>query len=307
LHRLATSLLFCATLLLDTAAQADALNIQLILSDSSPPYQKFEASFNKALAASNADVIITESQVINDAEADLVITVGMRATESALFKTSKPILAVMVPKVAFENLLSHLSSEKSALSISAIYLDQPWDRQFDLLHATLPNRSKIGLLYSMGTHIDVELLRQNIASRHGSLVAQPVRSADSLYSSLENVLENSDVLLAIPDSAIYSSNNIRNILLTSYRYRIPLIGLSQSYVNAGALCAIFSSPEQLGEQAGSAALFFARSGQLPGSQFPADFIIAVNQQVARSLEIELPSPEVIRNLMNKAKKDRKNK
>ena len=41
---------------------------------------------------------------------------------------------------------------------------------------------------------------------------------------------------------------MRNILLTSYRRGVPLVGLSQAYVNAGALAAIFSTTEQLAEQ-----------------------------------------------------------
>ena len=61
------------------------------------------------------------------------------------------------------------------------------------------------------------------------------RSADELYPKLESILASSDVLMAVPDSMIYSSSNIRNILLTSYRRGVPLVGVSQAYVNAGAL------------------------------------------------------------------------
>lgn len=301
MRRLAPSLLLCATMLLAVAAQAETLNVRLILSDSSPPYQQFAASFNKALVAGKADVIVTESQLFNDSNIDLIVTVGMKATELAATQTGIPVLAVMIPKASSASLLAQASVQNPARSISAIYLDQPWDRQLDFVRAALPKHRKIGLLYSEDTHIDVARLHQDIANRGGSLIARPIRFSESLYSSLENILEDSDVLLAIPDSAIYNSNSIRNILLTSYRYRIPLIGLSQSYVNAGALCAIFSTPEQLAEQASTTAILFARTRQLPGSKYPVAFTIAVNQQVARSLGIELPSPEAIRNQMDKVK------
>jgi putative tryptophan/tyrosine transport system substrate-binding protein len=301
-RRLVTSLLLYVTALLTAAAQAETLNVRLVLSDSSPPYQQFTASFNKALVASKADVAVTESQLFNDTNIDLIVTVGIKATELvASSQTSTPVLAVMIPKASYERLLAQRSPQNPVPSISAIYLDQPWDRQLDFVRAALQDRRRIGLLYSEDTHIDVARLHQDIAHRGGSLIARPIRSAEGLYSSLESVLEDSDVLLAIPDSAIYSSNNIRNILMTSYRYRIPLIGLSQSYVNAGALCAVFSTPEQLAEQASNAAILFARTRQLPGSKYPVDFTIAVNQQVARSLGIELPSPEAIHNQMDKAK------
>jgi putative ABC transport system substrate-binding protein len=303
LRYLATSLLFYATVLLATAAQADTLNVRLILSDSSPPYQQFATAFNKSLSASKLNVFIIESQVIDDTPTDLIIAVGMKATKLAFAQTGTPTLAVMIPRTGYENLLDQVLPPKSGRPVSAIYLDQPWNRQLDFLHAALPEQRRIGLLYSADTRIDVARLRQHIAKLGGSLVAKQIAPAESLFSSLESVLDNSDVLLAVPDSSIYSSNNIRNILLTSYRYRIPLIGLSQSYVNAGALCAIFSTPEQLAEQASSTTVLFAQSGQLPGSQYSAAFSIAVNQQVARSLGIVLPPPETIRYLMDKASKE----
>lgn len=301
--RLVTSLLFCTTVLLTTAAQAGTLNVRLILSDSSPPYRQFAASFNQALAAGNADVVVTESQTISDSKTDLIVTVGMKAAELAANQTGTPVLAVMIPKLGYEELLAQITPQSPARNISAIYLDQPWNRQLDFLHAALPNRHRIGLLHSPNTHIDVARLRRDIADRGGSLVAQPVRSTERLHSSLENVLDGSDVLLAIPDGMIYSSSNIRNILLTSYRRGVPLIGLSLSYVNAGALCAIFSTPEQLAEQASSTAILFSRTRRLPGSQYPAAFTIAANQQVARSLGIEWPSQEAIRSQMDKAKEN----
>jgi putative ABC transport system substrate-binding protein len=282
---------------------ADGLRVLVVLSDDAVPYLSFARELKNNLPALMQTTVLEHPGEYSSStpQADFIISVGMKATELATAQIGTPVLAVMVPKTSYENLLARISPQAPALSISAIYLDQPWGRQLDFVRAVLPERRKIGLLYSNDTRIDVAQLHHDIAHRGGSLIARPVRFAENLYSNLESVLNDSDVLLAIPDSAIYSSNNIRNILLTSYRYHIPLIGLSQSYVNAGALCAIFSTPEQLAEQASLAAILFARTGQLPDSQYPAAFTIAVNQQVARSLGIELPPPEAIRNQMDKTK------
>jgi ABC-type uncharacterized transport system substrate-binding protein len=164
----------------------------------------------------------------------------------------------------------------------------------------LPERRRIGLLHSPDTLIDVSDLSMQIAKRGGSLVAQQVPSAEKLFPSLESVFESSDLLLAVPDAAIYNSNSIRNILLASYRKGIPLVGLSQSYVNAGALCAIFSATDQTADQAADAVMSFVRNRRLPEPQYPAEFTIAVNQQVARSMGIELPAQETILDRMAKA-------
>lgn len=287
-----------AAALLTLTAQAAGLNVQLIMSDSSPPYRQFATAFNQALAANKADIVVTESPLFRSSDADLIVTVGMRAAELAMTETDLPVLAVMLPKVGYNELLVKVAPEKPAREISAIYLDQPWDRQLDFLQAALPDRRRIGLLYSSDTRLDIARLRRDVAKRGGSLVSQAIRSAEEIFPGLETVLNDSDMLLAIADNSIYSNSNIRNILLTNYHHGVPLIGLSLSYVNAGALCAIFSTPEQLAEQAGSAVIFFARTRQLPESQYPADFTVAVNQQVARSLGIKLPAQETIRDRMN---------
>jgi len=280
---------------------AESLAVSLLLSDSTPPYQQLSAAFNKALAASNAQVTITEFQAEgnfkpgSDAKTDLIVAVGMKAAELALAKFDGPVLCVMIPKASYEILLEKRALLYAHQQTSAIFLDQPWGRQLSFIQAALPRHSTVGVLYSPYTPIALPRLPRGL-----SLNAKSIRSAETLFDALENILSNSDVLLVVPDSEIYSANNVRNILLTSYRHKVPLIGISQAYVNAGALGAIFSTPEQLAAQAAEMAVSFARNRQLPAPQPPASFSIALNQQVARSLGITLDTPEAIREKMNQA-------
>lgn len=294
LRQFAILLLSGAIALLATLAQAETLNVSLLLSDSTPPYQQFSVELKKALAASKANVIIIE-QAGGSAKADLTIAVGMKATEIAIAESSPPVLSVMVPRAGYEALLEKHASRKPLKTLSAIYLDQPWERQLNFIQVALPKHGIVGVLYSPNTPIVLPRLPHGM-----SINAKSVRSTETLFAALENILESSDVLLVIPDNEIYSSSNMRNILLTSYRHKVPLIGISQAYVNAGALCAIFSTPEQLAWQAASAIASFATDRRLPAPQYPASFSIGINQQVANSLGIELAPPEVIRQRMGKA-------
>lgn len=287
--------------LLATLAQAETLNVGLVASDSTPPYQQFSAALNKALVGNNANVTIlefqsgTKPQSGSGTKTDLIIAVGVRATEYAITDFDVPLLSVMVPRNGYELLHERHPLQSSSKAVSAIYLDQPWDRQLSFIQAALPDHEVVGMLYSPDSHIILPRLPRGM-----SLNARSVRSAETLFATLENILDSSDVLLAIPDSEIYSSSNVRNILLASYRKRVPLIGISQAYVNAGALCAIFSTPEQLAEQVAKTIVSFASNRQLPEAQYPESFSIGINQQVARSLGIEMASPDAIRERMKKA-------
>jgi ABC-type uncharacterized transport system substrate-binding protein len=115
-----------------------------------------------------------------------------------------------------------------------------------------------------------------------------------LVDALDSVLEESEVLLVLPDTDVYNAGTIRNILLTSYRKQIPLIGLSQAYVKAGALCAIYSTPAQIAAQAAEAVRQFSVSAKLPPSQYPREFEVSVNLQVARSLDLPVKDADRLR-------------
>ncbi|NOT99993.1 MAG: hypothetical protein HOO95_00235 [Gallionella sp.] len=277
------------------------MNVTVVLSDNSAPYQSFAQTFGKSLPPSVSVTVLERAEQLSSvvSPADLIVTVGMQAAESAAAQTNVPVLAVMISQRGYLELLAKFPVKKIPRPISAIYLDQPWERQINFLRAALPERRKISLLSSEEIKLDVSRLRQVVAQRGGSLEVSKVHSTEELFPQLENVLTNSDVLLATPDSLIYSNSNILNILLTSYRYRVPIIGLSQAYVNAGALGAIFSTPEQLAEQTGATVISFLQNGQLPEAQPPIAFSIALNPQVARSMGIELPSAELIRKKMDK--------
>lgn len=306
-HRFTILLLSSAAALLMTAlVQAETLKVHLVMSDGTTHYRQFSAALNEVLAKSNANVTIAESladaasRPSGNAKTDLVVAVGMKAAELATAEFQSPVLVVMVPRTGYEALLGKRPMHQRSATVSAIYLDQPWSRQLNFIRAVLPDSSAVGVLYSPDAPITLPRLPRGM-----SLNAQSVRSPEDLFAALENILAISDVLLVVPDSQIYSSNNVRNILLTSYRYRVPMIGISHTYVNAGALGAIFSTPGQLAGQTGEVIAAFAGNRQLPEPQYPASFSFSLNQQVARSLGIVLDSPEAIRERMNKVEEGRR--
>ena len=294
------ALLICLLALLPLPSRAEGLAVSLLLSDTSAPYQAFVETLRQRLPASIRLVVREPARDGNDSAGafDLVVAVGMKAAEAAASTPHSPVLAVMVPKAGYDSLFL---GQKAPYGISAIYLDQPWERQVDFLYALLPDVERVGLLYSPETRLEVSPLLNSVANHGGSVVAQSVQSADRLFASLEKVLSGSDVLLAIPDSRIYNAASIRNILLTSYRQEVPLIGLSQGYVNAGALAAIFTLPEQIAEQTARQVAAFEKRRVLAAPSYPEDFTVALNSQVARSMEIRMPSEDEIRKRMRKVR------
>jgi hypothetical protein len=94
-----------------------------------------------------------------------------------------------------------------------------------------------------------------------------------------------EVLLALPDSEVYNPENIRNILLSTYRRKQGVIGFSADMVKAGALATTYSGIEDINAQVAEMASKFVASGELPPPQFPRYFRTVVNEGVARSLDL----------------------
>ena len=273
-------------LLLCGIAHADELRVLMVLSDSTPLYLNFAKSFSQNLPSDIRVDLLQHAEDFDAQKTDLIVSVGVRAAYRVAEKTTQPLLAAMIPDKTYADLRTLKQGE-----ISAIYLDQPWRRQADLLHAILPERQRVGVLYA--ENLDIPALKSELALHHDTLIARHLGGRDTLSADLDDVLGQSDVLLALPDSEIYNANSIRNILLSSYRRGIPLVGFSEAYVRAGALCAIFSTPEQMAVQAASTTASYARTGKLPEAQFPIQYSIAVNRAVARTFGLVIAPDDAI--------------
>ena len=208
------------------------------------------------------------------------------------FLSSDDLNAEQHARILLEKLKNELADDQKNKPISAIYFDQPIKRQIALVEAALPDARNIGLLYSNNS-VEITNYRKAISESGLALREQKLDSTESLFRELEAVLEKSSVLLTIPDATVYNALTIRNVLLTTYRYKIPVIGLSPAYVRAGSLCAVFSSPAQIAVQAAHLTMRYLVYGILPGAQYPSVFNVTSNLQVARSLGIQLKEDSVI--------------
>ena len=110
---------------------------------------------------------------------------------------------------------------------------------------------------------------------------------DSDINQLLNRIAQTDVLLALPDAAIYNAENFRNILLSTYRHKQGVIGFSADMVKAGALGTTYSEVEDINTQVAEIAAAYVAGGQLPPPQFPHYFRTIVNEGVTRSLDVSV--------------------
>jgi hypothetical protein len=223
----------------------------------------------------------------------MLLTVGVQATRrfAADPNVRWPILGVMVPRVSFEALAA--PALRNPRRISAIYLDQPPQRQVELIRVLLPTARNIGVVVGPTNQRDLDALRPLVAQKGLSLITEKASRDTELYPALQSVLRSSDVLLALPDPFIVNAATAQNLLLTSFRFRTPVIGYSAAYVRAGALAAAYTAPRQIGAEAAQLVRQTLRGAPLPAPRYPRNFSIAINQALAQSLALNLPDEATV--------------
>lgn len=232
---------------------------------------------------------------------DLIVTVGVAAFDATLHWLAGkseawervPVLATLLPLAAFDLQLAQ-GAAGGRRPLSAAVLDQPIGRQMALLKRALPDRRRVGVLLGPQTRPLLGMLQKEAGARGLTLMAGTAgRAGEELYPALKAVLEEADVILAQPDPAIFHSANLQNILLTTYRARVPLVAFSAAYVKAGAVLAIYSTPAQVARRAADMVRHWMGGRGLPPPQMPREFAVSLNARVAASLGLPLDDAAAI--------------
>ena len=283
--------------LLGVSAQAVAAQVAIVMSVDSAPYQEVYQVIRAHLDAAGhevsqayADGLTASSLPLN--EARLVVAVGVRAAELlSTLPNRSPVLAVLVPRAWYIKTGRLRLSDGGRRNVSAIYLDQPFDRQAKLIRLAFPEVLRVGVLLSAEQSSLLGELEDALRPQRLGLIHATVAEDDRLMTPLEQVLGEADLLLAIPDPLVFNRNTAQSLFLTSYRYRDPVVGYSRSMARAGALVSLYSTPAQIARQAaewvGNA--LNGATVRLPLPAHPLYFEVSINEQVARSLGFSLPS------------------
>lgn len=235
------------------------------------------------------------------AAADLVITIGSRAASVvARARLDVATLYSFMPRAAWDELVACCATDK--LPHSALFIDQPLSRQFDLIRLMAPKASRIALLFGdVSAHRRAELDCAADAAGY-SLHTADVADPDGIGSSLRRLVQDADLLLALPDPRVYNRHTAYAILLTTYSARLPVIGFSDAMVRAGAAAAVFASPEDVGRDVARHVRGYRRSGELPAAAFGDHFSVSVNDAVVRSLRLpDLSATQLLHRLQERTR------
>ncbi len=233
----------------------------------------------------------------------LVVTLGTKALREAAQRSLQspvwaqvPVLAALLPQSAWRSGAAGLPRGSSA-----IWLDQPVDRYVELTRQALPQRRRLGVLLGP-TSVGLEpvLDRATLARGLTAVKANVDAPATDLFPALQGVLQNCDMLLALPDPTLYNAESLQNILIATYRQRVPMLSYTAAHARAGATLALHTPLEEVAAQLVRALRQFSTQGSLPVPEGPQGFSVVVNEQVARSLSLDLRGPAELQAAVRRA-------
>lgn len=279
-------------------AAAGDFRIVAVSSRNEAPYRQALEGFRQQLAEKGvASMIETHSLETDSAAAEraiqgaggkndtLFLAFGATATQAvARQSAATPVVACLV--LDADNL-------RQTDNIAGVTLDFPLETQVAWIRKFLPEARTVGILYNPAENRKKIGQAEILLRKSGlTLYAREVARPQDLPDALEKMAKNQvDVLWSLHDPLIFSPQTAKPILLFSFRNRIPLIGLSDAWVKAGALYALEWDYEDIGKQCATVAIKIiqgAKPAALPPAP-PRKMPYSVNARTAGHMNLEMPA------------------
>jgi hypothetical protein len=257
------------------AEEVKGFRFQIVTADDSAVTRRIADDLSKRLVPTFAQFRVELAQ----RRRMLVVAVGPAALHQVAERGCEcAVISAFTSSQVFRSVLASVPPARAA-AMTAVYAEPAPADQLRLVSLLYGRPVRIAAIVGRDTGFLKPALQ-------GQVELQDFAPADDINRILSRIAQT-EVLLALPDSGIYNTENIRNILLSTYRHKQAVIGFSADMVKAGALASTYSEVEDINAQVAEMAASFVATGVLPPPQFPRYFHTVVNEGVARSLDVRV--------------------
>jgi len=284
--------------MLGAATVRSEVRIAVIVSQDASPYQEVLDGFKQALEAQgvraqfdihalHGDGAKAEEALLGARQdgAGLLLALGSLGAQAAVREVRD------IPVVA--GLILNADALAKSPNATAVVLEFPVETELRFLQRLLPGQRNVGVLFNpLENQARIDAAARAAGALGLTLYARKVVSPKELPDALESLNKRADVLWGVADQIVLNSRTARPILLFSLRNRIPFVGLSATWVKAGALYALDRDYHDIGVQCGEMAVRILQ-GAAPSTLPPVPprkVVYTVNLKTARLLRLDLRAP-----------------
>jgi putative ABC transport system substrate-binding protein len=276
--------------------------VAVVLSREAAPYRQALRGFEEVLKGSGRAYKLQEFTLegsvldekalaarIRARRPDLILTIGSGATVAISEQIQDiPIVFSLVLPSSGSGSLEDLRGAHANLTGASMEI--PLGFQFRKVKEVLPHVRRVGVLYNPSvTGPIVADAARSAAEMDLELVPIAIESEKEILEVGEGLPEQVDVLWSVADSTVFSPQGLKQVLLATLRGRIPFVGLSPSFVKAGALLAFSVDYEDVGRQSAEQAIRIL-GGAAPASvpiSMPRSVSLSLNMNTARQIQVTI--------------------
>ncbi len=236
---------------------------------------KVVAEFNMEGDVARGAKMMTEIRA--KVKPDLVFAIGIWALQvAAEHAGTLPVVYAMVlnpPSIL----------PPGAKNVTGASMNVPVDQTLRVVKQLGPQVRRVGVVYDPSKTGYLVKRADAVARDEGLvLIAKEVRSSKDAIAALDALQEEGiDVLWILPDETNLGQPVVQQMLLVSYRKKIPLFGISENHAQMGALLSLsFASSEDIGKQAAELA------NSILAGKAPADVPYTTARQVHLTVNLK---------------------
>ena len=278
------------------AGPAEAARIAVLLSAKVTEYEDALKGFREGTSHQIAAVFDMDgdlergkkqlAEIEEKVKPDLIFAVGIWALQAIVSRPpTVPVVCAMVL-----NPPSVLGTDTK--NVTGASMNVPVEQLIRVFKQLGPHVKRIGVIFNKNRTGYLVRQAQVAAKEEGlELVTREVNSPKEVVAALESMQDSIDALWIVPDETTLSQAVVQQMLLFSYRKRIPLLGLSDRHAQMGAVFALsFASGEDIGRQAAELAQSVLAGGKATGVPYTnaRKVSLSVNLKAAQKLGLEIP-------------------
>lgn len=202
---------------------------------------------------------------------------------------SSPIIVTNVYRDAVSDLMA--ANERG--DIYTLFNDPNPRYQLRLAKAIFKKNPRLLLIHSYATHSIAAEYKEAAISLGIELQIALALDEKGVLSTIQKH-QDVDAIVLIPDKRLYNKMTLPNIINTSYRINIPLIGFSPALVKSGIVATTYPSIHLRSSFISTAIDHYIRGHDKPNIPLDENIhSISINRRVAQSLSMDVAEDQVL--------------
>nr|WP_264193985.1 hypothetical protein [Marinomonas algarum] len=222
---------------------------------------------------------------------DIIVPIGVDSFRDVCMVTSQGVvMALFVGKEEYENIQARCS-----VSTSAVFSGAPLEKRLVLLQAVWLDRKPLAVLHSDTLLLDEQGMTSKAAEYGFKLLFFPTPvDRLSVLKSVNFVLEDASMIMALVDTQLYQQGIAQDILRLLFHKRQVIIGPSLPFVRAGSLFAIYSDTEAKLATLVNHLTLWQKQGVFHEARYPDKLRVSFNPYLIKSHSVVLPSASYLK-------------